>query len=80
MSPGFFPSHRKPRKEEMDKREFILWMALIVSVVLLTVGIVEHAFELAENGKNVQRARIEVCKSVNDDGLKVLCIEHARSN
>lgn len=64
----------------MEKRGFILWLVGIVSVVLLTVGIIEHAFELAENGKNVQRSRIDVCKSVNDDGLKVLCIEHAKSN
>lgn len=63
----------------MEFREFILWLVGIIGVILLAIGLVEHSFEAVEQGKNIQKTRIEACKTVESEGLRVSCIEHARS-
>lgn len=61
------------------KREFYLWLVSIIGTILIIIGLVEHGFEAVQAGKTVQRLRVEACKTVENEGLRVSCIEHASS-
>lgn len=62
----------------MENRETWLWMLTIVSVAVVVLVAIVGAFDLAESGKVGQRAKIEVCKTFTDDGLRALCLERTK--